>query len=102
VNIIARSHRQEAKPQFKRHSSGIVIEQPANRDTAAGIFLPLTIVRAHNPQATVVVYPSDHFVYPEERFLNSVRLAVCAAEELKDKLVLLGGRRMRRNRITAG
>ena len=90
VTIIARSHRQEVGPQFEQHASGIVVEQPSNRDTAAGIFLPLTIVRARDPQATVVVFPSDHFVYPEERFLNSVRRAVSAAERLGDRLVLLG------------
>ncbi len=90
VTIIARSHRQEANPQFEQHASGIVVEQPANRDTAAGIFLPLSIVRARDPQATVVVFPSDHFVYPEERFLSSVRRAICAAERLSEKLVLLG------------
>ncbi len=90
VTVIARSHRQEASRQFNHHSRGIVIEQPCNRDTAAGIFLPLTFVRARDPKATVVVYPSDHFVYPEERFIDVVQSAVSAAEQYDDRLVLLG------------
>jgi mannose-1-phosphate guanylyltransferase len=90
VTVIARSHQQEARLPFAQHPFGTVIEQPTNRDTAAGIFLPLSIVRARDPQATVVVYPSDHFVYPEERFELAVRSAACAAEQLGDKLVLLG------------
>jgi len=90
VTVIARSHRQEAKPQFEQHPSGIVVEQPLNRDTAAGIFLPLSFVKVRDPEATVVVYPSDHFVYPEQRFIGAVRSAVSAAEKLSDKLVLLG------------
>ena len=57
---------------------GTVLFQPANRDTGAGVFLPLTYVRARDPLATVIIYPSDHFVYPEERFLDTVRDAVIA------------------------
>lgn len=38
----------------------------------------------------MVVYPSDHFVYPEERFLDSVRRAMWTAERLPHRLVLLG------------
>ncbi len=90
VTVIARSHRKEANLQFKHRSRGIVIEQPANRDTAAGVFLPLTYVRARDRQATVVVYPSDHFVYPESRFVEVVQSAVLATEQFEDKLVLLG------------
>ena len=89
VTVISRSHRQEAWPQLAGRLGNVVL-QPANRDTAAGIFLPLTYVRARDPQATVVIYPSDHFVYPEERFIDVTRQAVQAAEQLNDRLVLLG------------
>jgi mannose-1-phosphate guanylyltransferase len=68
----------------------MVLLQPANRDTAAGIFLPLTYIKARDSQATVVIYPSDHFVYPEDRFLDSVQRAIWTAEWLPDRLVLLG------------
>jgi len=66
--------------------------QPANRDTAAGIYLPLTYVRAMDPDATVVIYPSDHFIHPEEAFIEAVRHAVKAVDLLEDRLVLLGMR----------
>jgi len=39
----------------------------ANRDTGAGIFFPLTHIRADDSQATVVIYPSDHFVHLESK-----------------------------------
>ncbi|MEW6246934.1 MAG: sugar phosphate nucleotidyltransferase [Nitrospirota bacterium] len=68
----------------------MVILQPADRGTAAGIFLPLTYIVARDAEATVIVYPSDHFVYPEQRFLDSVRRAVLTADWLPDRLVLLG------------
>lgn len=90
VIVIARSHAWEVWPQLGLRPSGMVILQPANRGTAAGVFLPLTYIRARDPQATVVIYPSDHFVYPEHRFLDSVQRAIWTAEWLPDRLVLLG------------
>jgi mannose-1-phosphate guanylyltransferase len=44
------------------------------------VFLALTYVFARDLDATVVIYPSDHFVYPESAFLNEVRKAVRSAE----------------------
>jgi mannose-1-phosphate guanylyltransferase len=90
VTVVAREHRREAWPQLDGRTGGTVLLQPRNRDTAAGIFLPLTYILSRDPRATVVVYPSDHFVYPEHRFLESVRRAVWTAEWLPDRVVLLG------------
>lgn len=90
VLVIAQTHRQEAMTQLDGRGVGTVLFQPANRDTGAGVFLPLTYVRARDPLATVIIYPSDHFVYPEERFLATVQDAVLVAEGLPDRIVLLG------------
>ncbi|HEX7765277.1 MAG TPA: sugar phosphate nucleotidyltransferase, partial [Nitrospira sp.] len=90
VLVIAQTHRQEAMMQLDGGRVGTVLLQPANRDTAAGVFLPLTYVRARDSRATVVIYPSDHFVYPEDQFLDNVRDAVLAAERLEGRIVLLG------------
>lgn len=90
VLVVAHTQRQETMTQLDGRGVGTVLFQPANRDTAAGVFLPLTYVRARDPRATVVIYPSDHFVYPEERFLDTVRDAVLAAERLDHRIVLLG------------
>jgi mannose-1-phosphate guanylyltransferase len=90
VLVVAHTHRQETMTQLDGRGVGTVLFQPANRDTAAGVFLPLTYVRARDPRATVVIYPSDHFVYPEETFLDTVREAVLAAERLHNRIVLLG------------
>ena len=42
------------------------------------------------PDATVVILPSDHFVYPEWRFVTQVQVAIQAAERLDDRILLLG------------
>lgn len=90
VTVIGRDHQEEALPQFASRTRGKVILQPANRDTAAGIFLGLACVRAYDPEATVLVFPSDHFVHPEERFIEIARSLARAARHLKHWVFLLG------------
>jgi len=90
VTVVAHHHRHDALAQLDGRGASTMLFQPANRDTAAGVFLPLTYIRARAPQATVVLYPSDHFVYPEERFLEVVRHAVRIAETRPDRVVILG------------
>ena len=90
VTVVARRHRNEVLAQLDGRSGGTILFQPDNRDTAAGLFLPLTYIRARAPQATVLLYPSDHFVYPEDRFLEVVRRAARIAESRPDRVVLLG------------
>lgn len=90
VTVVAQSHRHDALAQLEGRGGSTILFQPANRDTAAGVFLPLTYIRARAPQATVVLYPSDHFVYPENRFLETVQRAVQIAESGPDRVVMLG------------
>lgn len=90
VVVAARQHEAELRTQLVGRRVKHVLLQPANCDTAAGVFLPLTYVRARDPKATVVLFPSDHFVYPETRFLHLVRQAVETAEREADHLLLLG------------
>lgn len=92
VTVIAENHLPYARETFNKQQAGEVILQPQNCDTAAGIFLPLTYVRARNPNATVAIFPSDHFIFPEDRFLETVRRATCAIDVLQDRVLLLGVR----------
>jgi mannose-1-phosphate guanylyltransferase len=90
VTVIAREHQSFARNQVKGGFRNGLVVQPVNRDTAAGVFLPVARVRHLDPEATVAIFPSDHFIYPEGLFLRTVRAAVEAAEELPHRLVLLG------------
>lgn len=69
---------------------GRVIEQPVNRDTAPGIFLPLTYIMAEDPDATVAIFPSDHYIAPNALFNAHVERAYLLAERLENKIVLFG------------
>jgi mannose-1-phosphate guanylyltransferase len=88
VTVVARGHRRDALPQLG--GRGRVVFQPANRGTAPGVFLPLTFVRAADPDATVVIYPSDHFVWPEPRFVGAVARAISESEACPERPILLG------------
>lgn len=90
VTVASRVRRKEAWNHLGGRSAGMVVSQPAHRGTAAGVFLALTYVRARDPRATVVIYPASQFVHPELRFVEAVEQAVCAANRLADRVILLG------------
>ena len=91
VTVIAQNHREFVDETLEGHG-GHVIAQPQNCGTAAGVFLPLTFVRAWDPDATVVIFPSDHFIFPEARFIETVRRGIRASHILQDRLILFGVR----------
>jgi mannose-1-phosphate guanylyltransferase len=69
---------------------GRVLVQPANKETAPGLLLPLLWIAERDPSSTVVVFPADHFIWEEERFITHVRAAVRATRRHPDRLVVLG------------
>jgi mannose-1-phosphate guanylyltransferase len=70
--------------------SGRILEQPANLDTAPGIFFPLAQILSRDPSATVLIFPSDHYIAPGQRFIEHVVRAARLAEQWSERLVLLG------------
>jgi mannose-1-phosphate guanylyltransferase len=92
VVVAARNHQDKVCSQLYGRPVRRVLFQPKNVDTAAGIFLPLTFILARDPQATVVIYPSDHFIYPEHSFVSAVDRAVRGSNGLGGRPVLLAAR----------
>ena len=92
VVVAARHHQHEVWDQLDGRPASMVLFQPKNVDTAAGIFLPLTYILARDPLATVVIYPSDHFISPERSFLMAVDQAVRGSNSLGGRPVLLAAR----------
>jgi mannose-1-phosphate guanylyltransferase len=88
--VVSTDHRQEAAPQLAHWPADNIIYQPANRDTAPGILLPLAHVSHRAPFATVVLFPADHFIVAEERFMASVQRAVAETQCFPHGLTLLG------------
>ena len=92
VVVAARDHQDEVWSQLDGRPAGMVLLQPKNMDTAAGIFLPLTFILARDPQATVMIYPSDHFIHPEGQFVAAVGHAVWGSTLLGGRPVLLAAK----------
>jgi mannose-1-phosphate guanylyltransferase len=65
-----------------------VIEEPVGRNTAPAIALAAAIVARHDPDATMVVLPADHFIRDEAEFCRVVTTAAGAAGQ--GALVTLG------------
>ena len=59
---------------------GGVLYQPLNRGTATAIFFGLAYILARDPEAEVVILPSDHYIAPRERFCDRIDEAFDALE----------------------
>jgi mannose-1-phosphate guanylyltransferase len=92
VVVAAQHHQHEVWDQLDRRPASMVLFQPKNVDTVAGIFLPLTYILARDPLATIVIYPSDQFISPEGSFLSAVDQAVRGSNSLGGRPVLLAAR----------
>jgi len=90
VAVVAKSHVERGWVGREQMPEGKLLAQPNNHDTGPGVLLPLAYVRRKDPDASVVILPCDHFVYPECLFTRTVRNAVEAAEAFPERVVLLG------------
>lgn len=88
--VVSRYHREEVAQQLSHWPKKNLIFQPENRDTTAGILLPLAYISHRDPLATVAIFPSDHFVLHEQRFMDAVRQAVEETQKFPWNVTLLG------------
>jgi mannose-1-phosphate guanylyltransferase len=91
LTIIARHHIQyrEVRRQLLSRPHETVVVQPINKETGPGILLPLMFIYKRCPEAIITLFPSDHFILEEERFMNHVNLAVQAVKHDPTRIVLL-------------
>lgn len=68
--------------------TGEILYQPRPCGTAPGVFLPLTAIAAADPHALIHLMPSDHFIYPRERFVRHLALTETIVRAAPDRLVL--------------
>jgi mannose-1-phosphate guanylyltransferase len=90
LSVITRDHAMWARKHLPTAPPDLVVEQPANRDTAPGLLLPLLWIGLRDPTATVAVFPSDHFILEEAIFMDHVREAVSFLRDRPDLVLILG------------
>jgi mannose-1-phosphate guanylyltransferase len=74
-------------PETERKS---LIVLPSNRETAVSILLPVIQIYSQDPSAYITVFPSDHFVLEEHRFMGFVEHAVDYVYRYPETVVLIG------------
>jgi mannose-1-phosphate guanylyltransferase len=67
-----------------------VLAQPQDRGTAAAILSAAHWIQARDPAATMMIFPSDHFVRDETTFIRHAAILSRFVERQPDWLVLLG------------
>lgn len=67
-----------------------LIQQPRDRGTGAGVLLPLVHVIRSDPEAVVVLVPSDHGIKDVEKFRWSLALAAAHVREPSSQMVVFG------------
>jgi mannose-1-phosphate guanylyltransferase len=88
VVLVASRDHAEFLREIAEPGPGQVLLQPSARGTGPGVFLPLTAVRVADPNAVVHVLPSDHFVYPHNKFSRHLLLAEKISRANPNRVVL--------------
>jgi mannose-1-phosphate guanylyltransferase len=90
VVVVAKEHER----WWRRDLAGLppenIVIQPCNRGTAVGLLLPFLKVLQRDPQAQVLVLPSDHQVENEKTLHEAIVEALRAVSLDSRRVVLLG------------
>lgn len=92
VVVVASEHRRWWESELSDLAADNVVVQPRNKGTAAGILLPLLTVLERDPEADVLVLPSDHYVEQEERLREALKQALEMAHSSASQVILVGVR----------
>ena len=89
--VVARDHERWWSSQLDDLPQENLLVQPCNRGTACGLLLPLLTIIRRDPDATLIVLPSDHVVADEDVLAEAVGRAYRAVQDgLDSSLILLG------------
>lgn len=92
IVIATRPHEELARRELAPYPGARLVVQPCNRDTAAGILVGLSHVIARDPEARILVVPSDHYVRDTDRFVRAMNETTQLWYDSAIMLTLLGVR----------
>lgn len=87
--ITNKSYKELVKEQLPDLSDDQILLEPIGRNTAPAVAYPAFKIREKDPEAVMIVAPSDHIVFKENIFEENLTTAINAARE-SDKLITLG------------
>jgi mannose-1-phosphate guanylyltransferase len=77
------------KEQLPELNDNQILTEPERKNTAPCITYAAAKIHAINPNATLVVAPSDHLILKEDKFTEIINTAITSANK-EDRLVTLG------------
>ncbi len=90
IVTINSDHRPYAERDIEMLDKRNIVVQPSNRETSASILFPLLHVIRRDPEARVIILPSDHFVLQEQLFMKHVVAGDAFVGRHPKYLLLLG------------
>ena len=69
-----------------------ILVQPRNLDTGPGVLVSMLELARRDPDATVAMFPSDHYIRDSEAFRRSIQRICRVVAALPEKIALLGVR----------
>jgi mannose-1-phosphate guanylyltransferase len=90
VCVVTRSH----EPYYRRELADLrpaqLVEQPANRGTAAAIAYAVARIARQDKKAVIAMFPADHYYEDTETFRRMIDQSYVAARQRPDLVYLLG------------
>jgi len=90
--IVNRDHLPIARSQLTSLDVHNVVVQPRNLDTGPGVLLSMLEVARRDPDATVAMFPTDHYVRDADAFRQTIGRMRRVVLALPRKIALLGAR----------
>jgi mannose-1-phosphate guanylyltransferase len=90
--VTVRQHAGYIAEEFSGAAHPRILAQPLDRGTAAGVLYPAHWIAWRNPEATVAIFPSDHFLLGETSFMAHIAEVTEWVDKHPERLVLLGAR----------
>lgn len=88
--VVNRRHEPYYAPILDHEPSANLVIQPRNTGTAPAILYSVLRVAALDPNGIIALFPSDHYVSDNRRFMAHIRTALDTAHRLRDLIILLG------------
>jgi len=87
--VTGEAYAEITKEQIPFLSENQILLEPVRRNTAPCIAYAVAKIQCINPEATIIVAPSDHLIFNEDRFRNVIETGIDFASK-NDVLVTIG------------
>ncbi|MFH0991420.1 MAG: sugar phosphate nucleotidyltransferase [bacterium] len=88
--VVNRKHLAFALETLSDHEKKYTLVLPVNKETAASIVVPLVQINQQDRSSIVAIFPSDHFIIEEEKFMRYVEDAVGCVQTFPECAIILG------------